>query len=90
LRQIYDKTPGLVGEQIKYVAISPDMDSRYLKEGIDDLRKAGIIFPIYSTSGAGLPLITHKQEKKKLSLHENILSVPFYMIHRLEELLKQL
>ncbi|MDQ2993650.1 MAG: ATP-binding protein [Pseudomonadota bacterium] len=64
LQQVYNQTPGLVGEQIKYVKISPDMDSRYLKDAISDLSKAGVISPIYSTSASGLPLVTHTNEKK--------------------------
>ncbi len=64
LQQVYDQTPGLAGRQIKYVNISPEMDSRYLKEAISDLSKAGVIFPVYTTSAAGLPLITHANFKK--------------------------
>ena len=64
LQQVYNKTPGLVGQQIKYVNLSPDMDSRYLKDAILDLKKAGVIFPIYSTSASGLPLLTHLNEKR--------------------------
>ncbi len=64
LQQVYNQTPGLVGEQIKYVKISPDMESRYLKDAISDLNKAGVISSIYSTSAVGLPLLTHINEKK--------------------------
>lgn len=64
LQKVYERTPGLVGQQIKYVNISSDLDSRYLKKAIHDLSSAGIIFPVYSTSAAGLPLLTHVQEKK--------------------------
>lgn len=64
LQQVYNQTPGLVGQQIKYVNIAPDMDSRYLKDAIFDLQKAGVIFPIFSTSASGLPLITHINHKK--------------------------
>ncbi len=64
LQQVYNQTPGLVGEQIKYVKISPEMDSRYLRDAISDLGKAGVISQIYSTSATGLPLVTHINEKK--------------------------
>ncbi|EKD72475.1 MAG: hypothetical protein ACD_45C00665G0001, partial [uncultured bacterium] len=64
LQQVYNKTPGLVGDQIKYVNLSPDMDPRYLKDAILDLKKAGVIFPIYSTAASGLPLLTHLNEKR--------------------------
>ncbi len=64
LQQVYLRTPGLVGQQIKYVNISPEMKSNFLKEAIQDLSRAGVIFPIYSTSAEGLPFITHIKEKK--------------------------
>jgi predicted AAA+ superfamily ATPase len=64
LQQVYDRTPGLVGQQIKYSNIAPDMDSRYLKKAIYALNKAGVISQVYATSAAGLPLITHAKENK--------------------------
>lgn len=64
LQQVYNQIPGLVGQQIKYVNLSPDMDSRYLKDAILDLKKSGVIFPVYSTSASGLPLLTHLNEKR--------------------------
>ena len=64
LQQVYNCTPGLVGQQIKYVHLSPNMDSRYLKGAIDDLKKAGVIFPVYSTAASGLPLLTYLNEKR--------------------------
>ena len=64
LQQVYNKTPGLVGDQIKYVNISSELDSRSLKMAISNLNKAGVITSVYSTSANGLPLITHMQEKK--------------------------
>lgn len=63
LKKVYDRTPGLVGNQIKFVNISPDMDSRYLKKSIAGLAKAGVIFPVNATSASGLPLLTHVNEK---------------------------
>lgn len=64
LQQVFQKVPGLVGKQIKYSEISSEMESRYLKEAISALHKAGVIIPIPATSGAGLPLDTHVNEKK--------------------------
>jgi uncharacterized protein len=64
LQQVYERAPGLVGQHIKYVNISPDMDPRYLKNAIYYLNKAGVIFSIHATTAAGLPLITHVNEKK--------------------------
>lgn len=64
LDKVYQKTPSLVGSQIKYSHISQDLDSRYLKIAIDDLSSAGVIFPIFSTSCSGLPLNAHENERK--------------------------
>jgi len=64
LQQVYNQTPGLVGQQVKFVRLSPNMDPRFLKDAISDLKKAGVIFPVYSTSASGLPLLTHLNEKK--------------------------
>lgn len=64
LQEIYDKTPGLVAQQIKYANISQHVESRFLKKAILDLSKAGVITPIYSTSASGLPFLTHINERK--------------------------
>lgn len=64
LQKVFDKAPGLVGHQIKYSKISSDMQSVYLKDAISDLHNAGVVTPIYSTSGAGIPLNTYINEKK--------------------------
>ncbi len=64
LQQVYNQTPGLVGQQVKYSHISADMDSRYIKKAISLLNKAGVISPIYTTSAAGLPLNIHINDKK--------------------------
>ena len=64
LKKVYDSTPGLMGQQIKYVNISQNMDSRYLKEAIADLSKAGVIHAVHATSASGLPFNTYVQEKK--------------------------
>ncbi len=64
LRQIYDRTPALIGQQIKYVDLAPSMDPRNLRDAIADLKKAGVIFPVHATSASGLPLSTYINEKK--------------------------
>lgn len=64
LRQVFDKTPTLVGDQIKYVNISNSLDSRNLKQAIYNLNKAGVITSIYSTSPASLPFSSNANKKK--------------------------
>lgn len=64
LERVFDKTPGLVGQQIKYSTIDPDTRSREIKSAIEKLNHAGIIFPCYSSSASGLPLHTFMNERK--------------------------
>lgn len=79
-KQVYDKTPGLVSQQIKYVNVSSEMESRFLKEAISDLNKAGVIFPSYSTSASGLPLLTHINEKN-MDYQNSIIKPYLVQIH---------
>lgn len=64
LQQVYDSCPALVGQQIKYVNLSPDMDPRYLKTAIANLGKAGVVTSIKSSAASGLPLSAQVNEKK--------------------------
>lgn len=64
LQQVFQKTPGMIGQQVKYSALSPNTESVYIKEAILNLNRAGVITPVYATSGAGLPLNTYVNEKK--------------------------
>lgn len=64
LQAVFNKTPGLVGQCIKYVKISADYRARELKQALADLEKAGLIYPVYATAGSGLPLNALTNEKK--------------------------
>ena len=64
LETIFTKAPGLIGQWLKYSTLDPDASSITLKNAIDKLCDAGLISLIYTTSGAGLPLVSHKNEKK--------------------------
>jgi predicted AAA+ superfamily ATPase len=64
LETIFSKTPGIIGQWLKYVNLDPDTSSATLKEAVKKLAKAGVILPVYATSGAGLPFISHMNEKK--------------------------
>lgn len=64
LEKVFDKTPGLVGQQIKYSTIDPDTRSREIKSAIEKLNHAGIIYPCYSSLASGLPLHTFINERK--------------------------
>ena len=64
LQKVFDKTPALVGQQVKYNKIDDTMRSRELKEAIASLNYAGIIHTVYSSAASGLPLQALINEKK--------------------------
>jgi len=64
LETIFTKIPGLVGKWLKYSTIDSSLRSEVIKTALHKLSDAGIILPIYATSGVGLPLISHANKKK--------------------------
>lgn len=64
LQNIFSKTPGLIGKWLKYSTLDPNVVAATLKNALQKLTNAGLIIPIYATSAAGLPFITHRNEKK--------------------------
>lgn len=64
LQRVLDEAPRLVGARIKYSNIDPDSKSRDIKQALNLLKLAGIIYPIYATSASGLPLEAQVNEMK--------------------------
>ncbi len=64
LQTIFAKAPGLIGKWLKYSTLDPKAPIRTLKNALHKLCDAGLISLVYATSGAGLPLISHMNEKK--------------------------
>lgn len=64
LQTIFAKAPGLVGKWLKYATLDPEIPARTLKNALHKLCDAGLIILVYATSGSGLPLISHMNEKK--------------------------
>lgn len=64
LQTVFTKTPGLIGQQIKFSKMMPEVRSRELKPIIESLTQAGIISPVIATSASGLPLAALTNEKK--------------------------
>lgn len=64
LQRLFEKIPGLVGENFKYNKVDADMKSRDIKEALYLLQNAGLIYPVYSTSASGIPLGSAINEKK--------------------------
>jgi uncharacterized protein len=64
LQRLFEKVPGLIGQNFKYNKVDPDMRSRDIKSALDMLVDAGLIYPAQSTAASGIPLISQVNEKK--------------------------
>lgn len=64
LQKVFDSTPRLVGQRIKYSYIDTDVKSRDLKNALELLALAGVIKPVYMSYASGLPLSAEINEKK--------------------------
>ena len=62
-RRVFEKAPNLVAKRFKYVDVDPAVQSRELKKAVTTLRLAGVIFPVYLSKSAGLPLNASINEK---------------------------
>ncbi len=51
---VFARAAHLVGKQFKYVHITRDIQSKYIKQGVDLLVKAGVLSLIYKTYGSPL------------------------------------
>ena len=48
---VFARTPHIVGQPFKFVAISRDIQSKYIRRGIELCHQAGVIHPVYSSHG---------------------------------------
>jgi predicted AAA+ superfamily ATPase len=64
LQRLFDRAPAFIGQHIKYAKIDAEMRARELSAAFDSLKQAGLIYPIYSTTAAGLPLESLINEKR--------------------------
>ena len=63
---VFSRIPHLVGNQFKFVQISRDIQSKYLRSGLDLLDKADLVKFIYKTSGIPLGANYNPQRFKLL------------------------
>ncbi len=63
---VFSRVPHLVGNQFKFVQISRDIQSKYLRSGLDLLDKADLVNFIYKTSGTPLGANYNPQRFKLL------------------------
>lgn len=64
LTRCFTETPKIVGQQIKYNKIDPDVRSRELKQAIQTLEDVNLLQRIHATKAQGLPLDAATNEKK--------------------------
>lgn len=64
LQKVFDAAPRLVGQRIKYVNIDAEVKSRDLRNALELLTMAGIIYPIYLSKASGVPLGAQIDERK--------------------------
>jgi predicted AAA+ superfamily ATPase len=56
LQKLFHAVPKMVGRKFKYSAVDETLPSRDLKQALDLLEKAGVVYRVRQTSGDGLPL----------------------------------
>lgn len=64
LRILFEAIPSQIGQHFKYASIDPHIKSRELKQALDQLKMAGLIHFILSSSASGIPLSTQVKSKK--------------------------
>jgi predicted AAA+ superfamily ATPase len=64
LQLMFERAPGLIAQWFKYSKIDPDIPSRDLKNALDKLKDAGLIYQIFATQASQLPLIASSNLKK--------------------------
>jgi len=64
LQRCFRQAPLMIGQQIKYNKIDPELRARELKEAISALELANILQRVNATSATGLPLDATINEKK--------------------------
>jgi len=76
LEMLFVKAPEIIAQQFRYVDVARDVQSRDLKEALDNLSKAGLINQVFSTNATGLPLrsLIHEKRFKLLFLDIGLVS----------------
>jgi len=63
LEKIFFAVPKMVGNKFKYSHVDNNLQSRDLKDALELLEKAGVVYRIKQTSGKGLPLEANAKER---------------------------
>jgi uncharacterized protein len=63
LQRVYHYVPTAVGEKFKFSNVNPAWQAREIRNAVDLLDHAGVIFKVHCTSGAGIPLDANADDK---------------------------
>lgn len=72
LRVLFEKIPLFIGQHFKPAKLDPEAKTADLRKAFASLAKAGIVLPVYATSGAGIPLKAHQKENSLKALFLDI------------------
>ncbi|MFZ5569571.1 MAG: ATP-binding protein [Thermodesulfobacteriota bacterium] len=64
LKEVYAGAPRMVGRRYKYSQVNPDIESKFLKEAVELLVDARVLYRICHASGEGVPLASTMNERK--------------------------
>ncbi len=63
LQKIFSAVPKMVGKKFKYSQVDDSIHSRHLKDAVELLEKAGVVYRVLKTHGSGLPLDVNADER---------------------------
>ena len=63
LQKVFSAVPKMVGKKFKYSQVDDSIHSRSLKEAVELLEKAGVVYRVSKTGGSGLPLDVNADER---------------------------
>ena len=64
LKEVYASAPRMIGRRYKYSHIDPTIESKYLKNALELLGNARLVFKVCHASGAGVPLMATMNKRK--------------------------
>jgi len=64
LKEVYAGAPKMAGRRYKYSHVNPNIEAKFLREAVELLSDARLLFKICHASGAGVPLSATVNERK--------------------------
>ena len=63
VQRVYSYIPTAIGEKFKYSNVNPTWQAREIRQALELLEQAGVIFKVHCTSGTGIPLEANADHK---------------------------